>query len=55
MNTWENKIIDGKMSDVIIKNRYIELSPKNIYYLIDSLREAGYKYYESCRETEGTI
>ena len=51
MNTWENKIIDGKMLPVIIKDRYIELSPNNIYYLIDGLREAGYKYYESCRET----
>ena len=51
MNTWENKIIDGKMLPVFIKDRYIELSPNNIYYLIDALREAGYKYYESCRET----
>ena len=31
MNTWENKIIDGKMSPVIIKDRYIELSPNNIH------------------------
>ena len=54
-NTWENKIIDGKMLPVFIKDRYIELSPNNIYYLIDALREAEYKYYESCRETEGTI
>ena len=47
MNTWENKIIDGKMLPVIIKDRYIELSPNNIYYLIDGLRKAGYKYYKN--------
>ena len=47
MNTWENKIIDGKMLHVIIKDRYIELSPNNIYYLIDGLRKAGYKYYKN--------
>ena len=47
MNTWENKIINGKMLPVIIKDRYIELSPNNIYYLIDGLREAGYKYYKN--------
>ena len=47
MNTWENKIINGKMHPVNIKDRYIELSPNNIYYLIDGLREAGYKYYKN--------
>ena len=47
MNTWENKIIDGKMLPVIIKDRYIELSPNNIYYLINGLREAGYKYHKN--------
>ena len=47
MNTWENKIIDGKMSPVIIKDRYIELSPNNIHELIDGLRNAGYKYYKN--------
>ena len=40
MNTWENRIIDGKMSPVVIKDRYIELSPNNIYELIDGLRNA---------------
>ena len=49
MNTWENKIIDGKMSPVIIKDRYIELSPNNIHELIDGLRNAGYKY---CKNIE---
>ena len=49
MNTWENKVIDGKMSPVIIKDRYIELSPNNIHELIDGLRNAGYKY---CKNIE---
>ena len=49
MNTWENKIIDGKMLPVIIKDRYVELSPNNIYYLINGLREAGYKYHKNIR------
>ena len=49
MNIWENKIIDGKMSPVIIKDRYIELSPNNIHELIDGLRNAGYKY---CKNIE---
>ena len=47
MNTWENKIIDGKMLPVIIKDRFIELSPNNIYDLIDGLRNAGYTYFKS--------
>ena len=49
MNTRENKIIDGKMLPVIIKDRYVELSPNNIYYLINGLREAGYKYHKNIR------
>ena len=50
MNTWENKIIDGEMSPVIIKDRYIELSPNNIYDFINGLRNAGYKYFKNIQK-----
>ena len=52
INTWENKIIDGKMSPVIIKDRYIELSPNNIYDFIDGLRNAGYKYFKNIQKND---
>lgn len=43
----DNKILDGKMLPVIIKNKCIELSPNNIHELIDGLRNAGYMHYKN--------